>query len=258
MESEAETARLLVQEEANPVRAHLTGTGLSPGHRALDAGCGPGAIAQVMAEIVGPRGEVVGIDASAERVAQAQKLCAPHAHCRFHQGDIQGTGLPAEHFDYVWSQFVFEYLPRPEAALDELIRVTRKGGRIVVSEIDGVGLHNWPFPPMLEDGFARLLRGVSAAGFDIHVGRKLFHLFHKAGLKDLRVQLHPLWVVAGAADDRLVEDWRVRLTALAPLARPQFDSDQAWQAFFDGYLALLRAPDALKYAVLLVTEGTRR
>jgi ubiquinone/menaquinone biosynthesis C-methylase UbiE len=257
MESEEESRRLVAQAEAHPVLEHLVATGLSEGQVALDAGCGPGVITSVMASRVGPSGKVVGLDVSAERLAEARSFCAPLPQCGFVQADLRSSGLPDACFDYVWCQFVLEYLPRPELALAELVRMTRPGGRVVVSDVDGVGMLNWPMSPVVQEGIPKFLKALGSTGFDIHVGRKMYHLFRQAGLQDVRVRLSPLWVVAGVADSRLVQDWSIRLQTLESVAAPAFGGMDAYRAFSRAYLDLLCDEDALKYSVLLVTEGRK-
>jgi ubiquinone/menaquinone biosynthesis C-methylase UbiE len=258
MESEQETRRLLEQARALPVRGHLVSTGLKPGMAALDAGCGPGLITATIADVVGSEGSVVGLDMSDKRLAEARALCSGLSNCRFVQADVRQTGLAEGSFDYVWSQFLFEYLPAPEQALAELVRVTRPGGRVVVADVDGPGDLNWPFAEDLQEGLRKLSAVVATAGLDVQIGRKMFHLFRRAGLQQIRVQVHPLYVAAGEADARLREDWATRFKALEPLAIPAFGSLPAYREFADRYLRMLGDPDTLEYAVLLITEGQKQ
>lgn len=255
MESGAEAERLLAQQSALPMTGQLVRTGLTMGMTALDAGCGPGGITRQIAEVVGPSGHVVGIDLSKARIEQARGSNASYPWCAFAEASITDTGLQTASFDYTWSQFVFEYLPNPAAALAELRRVTKPGGRIVVSEIDGVGMQNWPWPAELQDGFARLIRAAERTGFDIQIGRKLYSLYRAAGLVDVRVHVQALYVVAGAADARLISDWKVRFETLRPVAEAEFGSVEAYDAFSRKYLEMLEDPDGLKYSILIVTEG---
>jgi SAM-dependent methyltransferase len=258
MESEQEALRLTEQAKALPVYGHLLTTGLAPGMRALDVGCGPGVISAVMAQVVGPQGSVQGLDFSPQRLAEARAHCASLPQCSFLEGDLRKMPLAEDTFDYVWCQYVLEYMSDVAGALAELIRVTRPGGRVVVSDVDGLGQQNWPFPPELEEGTRKLIAALSAQGLDLQVGRKMFHLFRRAGLEQVRVHLAPLWIVAGAADARLLSDWRQRFATLEPLAAPAFGGTAAYRAYCEQYLALLSDPDALKYAVLLITEGQKR
>ncbi|HSP81091.1 MAG TPA: methyltransferase domain-containing protein, partial [Myxococcaceae bacterium] len=149
MESGAETQRLIAQQRADNVRQALALTGLRPGAHVLDAGCGPGVITGELAEVVGPSGRVTGLELSPERLEEARRLNAHRPEVSFVQADIRRTGLPDASFDYSWSQFVLEYLPDRRVAIEELMRVTRPGGKVVVSEIDGLGFNNWPFPESL-------------------------------------------------------------------------------------------------------------
>ncbi|WP_244237363.1 methyltransferase domain-containing protein [Corallococcus llansteffanensis] len=257
MESKGESQRLLEQEQSQDTRSVLHGTGLKPGDRVLDAGCGPGGITELMAELVGEGGHVTGLDVHAGRIAEAQARNRHRPHLEFLQADVRASGLPTDSFDYVWSQYVFEYLPDRQVALAELIRVTRPGGRVVVSDIDGLGFQNWPFPEHLRQGTQRIVEALEARGFDLYVGRKLYSDFRRAGLTHVRVHLVPFYMAPGAAEARLLRDWETRFDALAPVAAPAFGDLAAYQAHCQEFLSMLADPEGLKYAVTLVTEGTK-
>lgn len=258
MESSAETERLVAQEEAEETEAIFDRCGLGPGMRVLDAGCGPGVIARRIAERVGPEGEVVGVDASAERVSAAARHNEGLRHARFERADIHALPFEDGRFDFVWSQFVFEYLPDPMRALRELIRVARPGGKIVVSDIDGMGSMAWPIAPDVSAGFEKLAAAVAASGFDLHIGRKLYSHFRAAGLVDLRVHLFPQYLIAGRAPDRLVQDWRIRFDALARTGESALGGSRAYARFVDRFIEHLEDAGALKFGIVLVTQGTRR
>lgn len=258
MEHSAESRRLLAQEQANPSLERLRLTGLTAGQAALDMGCGPGAVTSAMAALVGPKGSVTAADPSPERLEEARRRLFGLPQVRFEQAALPGTGLPAASFDYVWCQFVLEYLAEPTSALGELARLTRPGGKVVVSEIDGFGLAYWPAPAVVERGRATFLDALAKTGFDLFIGRKLFHHFHALGLADVKVHLSPFHVTAGAADEQLEDDWRTRFEALSPVMVPAFGGPAPWREFQAAYLALLADPTAFKYSVILTAEGTRR
>ncbi|MGZ3461340.1 MAG: methyltransferase domain-containing protein, partial [Archangium sp.] len=183
--------------------------------------------------------------------------CRHRPNLSFLQADIRKTGLPDSGFDYTWSQFVFQYLPDRMSALRELIRVTRPGGKVVVSEIDGLGFHNWPFPEAVREKAQRMEEALSTRGFDLYVGRKLFSEFLEAGLREVRVHLFPFYVVAGVADSRMLADWETRFAALESVVAPALGGQEAYQEFCRSYLDMLTHPKSLKYAVMLVTEGVK-
>ncbi|EPX63739.1 hypothetical protein D187_006148 [Cystobacter fuscus DSM 2262] len=258
LESDDETRRLLVQERTGNAREALLLSGLRQGERVLDAGCGPGGITEVIAQLVGPTGQVTGIDMSEERLEQARRLNQRHAHVRFLPADVRRTGLPDQAFDYTWSQFVLQHVPERWQALDELIRVTRPGGRVVISEFDGFGLGNWPFPDDLREWCLRLTDALMrVAHMDIHVGRKVFHEMRRRGLTQVRVHVLPQFVIAGAADAFHQKDWETRFSSMEPAVAPLLGGLEDYRRMSQRYLQLLADPDALKYSILLVTEGTR-
>jgi ubiquinone/menaquinone biosynthesis C-methylase UbiE len=257
LESVDETRRLLAQERASDVRHILQLTGLKAGDRALDAGCGPGGILEVIAEQVGPGGRAVGLDLSEERLEEARRLLSGRGNVSLMRADVRSTGLGEGEFDYTWSQYVLEYLPDRQKALAELVRVTRPGGKVVVSEIDGQGLNNWPFEERLRVSAEKFLRAMGRTGFDVFVGRKLYSEFRQAGLKEVRVHLFPQYVIAGVADARMMADWETRFSALESLVAQELGGLEAYRELSREYLRMLADPEALKYSVLLVTEGTR-
>lgn len=256
MEASTEGVRLRTQEHSCPSLERLAAAGLARGMRVADVGCGSGATLSSLLDLVGPEGSVVAVEPNAERLAEAGAL--GDGRVELIQAALPRTGLPDASVDFAWCQFVFEYLPEPRAALDELIRITRPGGKVVVSDVDGLGKSMWPLPASVQEGSPLLWRSLARTGFDPDVGRKMLHLFHQAGLEHLHVRLWPLHVTAGAADARLLEDWRQRFQLIAPVAAPEFGGPDAFGRFCNDYLDALAAPDVLKYNVVLVTEGVRR
>jgi SAM-dependent methyltransferase len=107
--------------------APLAGT-----ERALDVGCGTGALAYALAPLVG---EVVGVDESDEYVAAARDHAPPGA--TFLVGNAQSLDFPYGDFDLVGCLRVLHHVRRPELVVSELARVTRPGGRILL--VDQLG-----------------------------------------------------------------------------------------------------------------------
>lgn len=256
MESSREGKRLQEQENANPSTLRLLQAGLKRGQRVVDIGCGSGAVMPAILELVGAEGSVTGVDASEERVAEARRLVTGARNAVAQVGSLPQTGLPDARFDFSWSQFVFEYLPEPQRAVAEMIRITRPGGTVAVADIDGHGLAFWPRPAVVEEGLPLLMRALESTGFDFYVGRKLFTWFRQAGLKDVQVHLSSLYVSAGT-DERLHADYTQRFEVLAPIAIKTFGDERRYWEFAKAYLSLLADPDALKYAVVLTAVGRR-
>jgi arsenite methyltransferase len=110
--------------------------GAQPGERILDVGCGPGFYASELLDQVEPDGSVVGVDASPQMLAVAAHRCEGRGGVEFRQADA--TSLPVEDagFDRAVCVQVLEYVTDVEAALRELHRALRPGGRVVIWDVD--------------------------------------------------------------------------------------------------------------------------
>jgi 2-polyprenyl-3-methyl-5-hydroxy-6-metoxy-1,4-benzoquinol methylase len=155
---------------------------LRPGSRLLDAGCGTGDVARRLAAEVGPTGHVIGVDASTTMVHEARRRTADATlPVEFHRGDITRLAAGDEAFDAAYSERVFQHLHHPRAAIAELVRVTRPGGRIAVIDSDW-GMHAiHGADPALT---ARIIGCWTEHAVNGWAGRQLPALFTVAGLAD--------------------------------------------------------------------------
>ncbi len=114
----------------------IAAAGVQPGQRVLDVGCGTGYFARLLARAVGRDGLVVGIDPSLAMVSYASRKVGRASNCQFQVGIAEALELPADHFDVVVSSLVMHHLPEDlhVAALQEVRRVLRPGGKLLVAE----------------------------------------------------------------------------------------------------------------------------
>lgn len=111
--------------------------GIKDQGRALDAGCGTGALS---AELLRRTEclEIVGVDISPAYVAHvSHSIDDPRA--LFEVGDLTSLSFNAESFDQVYSQLVLHFVPDTPRAVNEMIRVTKPGGRISAAVWDARG-----------------------------------------------------------------------------------------------------------------------
>jgi demethylmenaquinone methyltransferase/2-methoxy-6-polyprenyl-1,4-benzoquinol methylase len=122
------------EPEAHALIADL---GLPAGSRGLDVGCGVGLYTLWLAEAIGPRGRVVGIEPSTERVDEARALVGdllPASRLEFREGDATKLDAADSAVDWVWCGDVLHHVQETGRALAEFARVVRPGGHIVVKE----------------------------------------------------------------------------------------------------------------------------
>lgn len=113
---------------------------LDAGESVLDIGNGPGFLTDEIAAAVGPSGRVTGIDRSPNMLALARSRCAPRPQVTFQEADAVEIPFPAGTFDAAIAVQVYEYVPDMAAALRELYRVLRPGGRAVIVDTDWASL----------------------------------------------------------------------------------------------------------------------
>ena len=114
----------------------LKALALKRAERVLDIGSGPGLLAREMASSVGREGGVCGIDISEDMLAMSRKRCADQPWAVFQRADATHLPYPDHAFDAAVSTQVYEYVVDVPAALAELYRVTRPGGRVLILDTD--------------------------------------------------------------------------------------------------------------------------
>jgi arsenite methyltransferase len=198
-----------------------------PGERVLDAGCGPGFYVAELLDRVGPDGFVVGVDSSPQMLAVTAHRTEGHANVELREGDVTALPVEDEGFDRALCVQVLEYVADIPAALAELHRALRPGGRVLVWDVD------WATVSWHSRDAARMERALRA--WDEHLThptlpRTLAPAMRAAGFKDVEMRGHA-FATANVDDESyaggmlgLVEDFLARRPALGA------DEAAAWAA----------------------------
>lgn len=129
----ADDYETLWQAQLAPAQTRLLDqVALQAGEHVLDVACGTGLVTLRAAQHVGPQGHVIGADLS-ERMVQAaarRSRAGGQHHVRFERMDAEQLALPDASLDAALCAFGLMYLPEPEQALKELLRVLRPAGRL--------------------------------------------------------------------------------------------------------------------------------
>ncbi|HZW09770.1 MAG TPA: methyltransferase domain-containing protein [Phycisphaerales bacterium] len=114
--------------------------GIAPGQSVLDVGCGPGFASMDFAQIVGPTGQVVGIDESEPYIAFANDQARHRqlSQARFFVADAAQLhtldGLAGLSFDIAYVRWVLCFVPDPAAVVRAISRHLKPGGRLLVQD----------------------------------------------------------------------------------------------------------------------------
>ncbi|MFN0316412.1 MAG: methyltransferase domain-containing protein [Burkholderiales bacterium] len=160
---------------------------LRPGSAILDVGCGHGATIPMLALVVGASGRVVGIEPSLELMAEARRRFGGSGlPVEISVGNAQTLNYPDATFDAARTDRVLVFVPDVRAALLELVRVTKPGGRVVVTEPDMAAA----IADSSDQATTReVLASVCGEFQNPYLGRQLRSLFRDAGLKDAEARI---------------------------------------------------------------------
>ena len=157
---------------------------LHPGDHVCDIGCGTGDDVLALARLVAPNGRAVGIDVSVTMIGEAERRATKVGiEAVFVQMDAQRLDLPDAQFDGVHAERLLQHVPDPEAALAEIVRIAKPGGRIVVWEGD-LDLFVIDAP---DYATSRAMQRFICDGFrNGHIGHELYRRFKDLGLVDVQ------------------------------------------------------------------------
>ena len=235
--------------------ALLDVAGLRSGERVLDVACGTGVVTRRASELVGAEGAVAGLDVNPAMLAVARSV-APTS-IEWHEASAESISCPDASFDVVTCSLGLQFVPDRSAAVREMRRVLRDGGRVAIGTVGAIP----PVFEILEQALARHVAPEVAAFmrqvFSLHDHRELHDLANSAGLRSVSVESRPLRIILPPPSEFL---WQY--VTSTPLAGPvgQIDDDAraglegdvtaAWRAFLEG--------DALRLDIDAVLTTARK
>ena len=191
--SAAETGRLIRQAQVyGPItRQVFASSGITVGMKVLDVGSGAGDVALLLADMVGPRGAVVGVETNPTilETARARVRAAGWTNVTFLEGDVHSIGLD-EDFDAVVGRWILMYLPDPVAVLRRLLGHLRPGGVVAFQENDFTyPPTTFPQGPLHQQVVQWTTPPPGGGGPEQQMGSKLYRTYLDAGLPAPQLRL---------------------------------------------------------------------
>jgi len=172
------------------------------GERALDIGCGTGRLGAYVADLVGPKGEVLGVDPLPLRIDLAARKNPRFKASVGRAEDLSAFGDAS--FDFAYANSVFHWVADKPQALREAFRVLKSGGRFGVNSANADRLHQSALlvrDAVIEEGLEQV-HAAEALGTNYRVNAaELERLLEAAGFRDVRVTPHTFVDEVSGADD---------------------------------------------------------
>jgi len=168
--------------------ALLDRVGVLPGMRVLDLGCGTGEVTRELAKRAGREGHVVGVDMD-ERVLNHARTAGQEANpVEWRVGRAEDLA-ERDAYDVIYARFVFSHLADPDAVLRSIGVALRRGGRVVLEDIDITAHAHWPESPAFRRYIEIYSATARARGADSSIGPRLPALLIDAGFDDVDVAI---------------------------------------------------------------------
>ena len=180
--------RYFVPAVAAPLARDLVeAASLRPGERVVDVACGTGVVARLAAERVGARGAAEAVDVNPGMLEVAAATAGPKGSIGWHEASADALPFDAGAYDAVLCQMGVQFFPDPLAAVREMRRVLRPGGRLLVNLPSPLPLLFGVLAEELERHFApgpgAFVRPVFSVG-----APELERLFEEGGLSRVSVR----------------------------------------------------------------------
>lgn len=184
--TDAEHQRLIRQAArlAQSTERFFRDAGISLGQRVLDVGSGVGDVAMLAARLVGPSGEVIGIERDMRSIARARARVAEAGlhNVSFMQSDVNQISSDKP-FDAAVGRLILMYLPDPVAVLRSLYRLLCPGGVLAFQEPSWASsLALIAHLPLWSACTSLIRETFQRSGVNTEIGPKLYGMFQEAGL----------------------------------------------------------------------------
>ena len=182
----------------NPItRQYLIEAGIASGMRVLDVGSGAGDVAFLAAELVGPSGQVVGVERSRDALDVARSRAEEQslANVTFVESELSAMAF-GQLFDAAIGRYVLCFQPDPVALLRKISGLVRPGGIVLFHEPDRKQMRSFPPSPIYDKMSEWIDETFLRTGMDVRMGIKLYSTFLAAGLAAPTMRLHA--VIGGA------------------------------------------------------------
>jgi ubiquinone/menaquinone biosynthesis C-methylase UbiE len=259
MESEEEACRLDLKTDPKTVERQALWAGVRPGMRVADLGCGSGKTTFCLNQLVGPKGETIGIDNAEQRIEYARKHY-PADNITYILKDIRTDLNDLGTFDFLFVRFVLEYYRSNSfEILKNINDILAPGGILCLIDLDYNCLTHFGLPPRLESALEGIRKQLQEkVNFDPYAGRKLYAYLYDLEFENIAVDLEAHHLIFGELNEIDAFNWTKKVELGSKMSEYLFDDYPGGYAeFYDEFKTAFANPRRFTYTPVILCRGTK-
>jgi ubiquinone/menaquinone biosynthesis C-methylase UbiE len=258
-ETDSETWRLANKVDPQKYIKQYLVPLIRPDDKILDVGSGPAVIDCELAKQF-PESQIIAMDNNLKRLQTAQDNieAANLNNVSAKHGDAHEIPFQDNSFDFVFARFLLEYLPFAESVIHGMKRVTKTGGRVMAQDLDGQLVWHYPEDEFIGAQLNKILMHLKeTSGFDPFIGRKLYHMFYQADLKNIETKAESYHLFAGPMDETNQLLWFYKLSNAKNKIIEALNSEKKADEFIQAYMNYFTQKHTLTYSVVFTVSGVK-
>lgn len=259
MENADEIHRLEIKTEQHPLETIALWAGLKPGMRVADLGCGSGKTTSFLKNLVGEKGEVVGVDSSLERISYARGNYGQEG-ISFVCDDFSSVNAELGFFDFIWCRFILEYYRKESFALvRHFTKLLSGSGVLCLVDLDHNSLSHYDLSKKLEKaifGAAKWLE--KKVNFDPYAGRKLYSYLYDLSYRDIDVRLDAHHLIFGKLNSVDEFNWLTKIAVAGKESGYPFNEfEGGFEEFYSECKKYFHDPRRFTYTPMISCRGVK-
>lgn len=230
----------------------------------VDAGAGVGVSSVVMSDMLNELKighKIILLDKSRDRLNASKNSLknSKMGKYEYKECELDNVPIKSNSVDFIFCRFVFEYLSNPQAVYNELHRILKSGGKMVIGDLDMNCMNIYPLPKKIENLLSNIGTVLYKNNlFDINVGRKLYSYFYNSKMKKIAVHAGSHNVFYGKISENDIYNWRAKIDQFIYIQdKYKIDFGSDIKEYKKELYELMSEPSRFSYTPFIIVEGIK-